>query len=75
MRDDSDDEPCISFLARNVQSAAKPAKDRVEEEKGARPFGPVWTTATEEWKSRPWSFTPRAKPAISFRGAADERKS
>ena len=29
--DDSDEKPCISFLAREVQPAAKPAKARVEE--------------------------------------------
>ena len=41
MRDDSNEKPCTSFLAREVQPAAKPAKARVEEEKGARPFDPV----------------------------------
>ena len=41
VRDDSNEKPCISFLAREVQPAAKPAKARVEEEKGAWPFGPV----------------------------------
>ena len=66
MRDDSDEKPCISFLAREVQPAAKLAKARVEEEKGARPFGPVSTAATEGWKTRPWPFTPRVElqPAI-----------
>ena len=43
----------------------KPAKARVEE-KGARPFGPVSTAATEGWRTRPWPFTPRAEQAISF---------
>ena len=62
MRDDSDEKPCISFLAREVQPAAKPAKARVEEEKGVRPFGPVQTAATEGWRTRPWPFTPRAEP-------------
>ena len=62
VRDDSDEKPCISFLAREVQPAAKPAKDRVEEAKGARPFGPVQTAATEGWRTRPWPFTPRAEP-------------
>ena len=47
MRDDSDEKPCISFLARGAQPAAKPAKALVEEEKRARPFGPVQTAATE----------------------------
>ena len=37
----TDEKLCISFLAREVQPAAKPAKARVEEEKGARLFGPV----------------------------------
>ena len=62
MRDDSDEKPCISFLAREVQPVAKSAKARVEEEKGARPYGPVQTAATEEWRTRPWPFTPRAEP-------------
>ena len=31
VRDDSDEKPCISFLAREVQPAAKPAKARVKE--------------------------------------------
>ena len=53
VRDDSDEKPCISFLAREVQPAAKPTKARVEEEKGARPFGPVRTAATEGWRTRP----------------------
>ena len=53
MRDDSDEKLCISFLAREVQSAAKPAKARVEEEKGVRPFGPVRTAATEGGRTRP----------------------
>ena len=49
MLDDSDEKPFISFLAREVQPAAKPAKARVEEEKGPRPFGPVQTAATGGW--------------------------
>ena len=53
VRDDSDEKPCISFLAREVQPATKPAKARVEEEKGARPFGPVQTASTEGWRTRP----------------------
>ena len=71
VRDDSDEKPCISFLAREVQPAAKPAKTRVEEEKETRPFGPVQIAATEGWRTRPWPFTPRAerqpvtKPAIA----------
>ena len=53
VRDDSDEKSCISFLAREVQPAAKPAKARVEEKKGARPFDSVSTAATEGWKIRP----------------------
>ena len=62
MQDDSDEKPCISFLAKEVQPAAKSAKARVEEEKGARPFDPVQTAATDGWRIRPWPFTPRAEP-------------
>ena len=62
MRDDSDEKPCISLLAREVQPAAKPTKARVEEEKGARPFGPVLTAATEGWRTHSWPYTPRAEP-------------
>ena len=62
MRDDSDEKPCISFLAREIQPAAKPAKARVEKEKGARAFGPVQTAVIEGWRTRPWPFTPRAEP-------------
>ena len=61
-RDDSDEKPCISFLARGVQPAAKPAKARVEEKKGARSFGPVQIAATEGWRTRLWPFPPRAEP-------------
>ena len=73
MRDDSDEKPCISFLVREVQSVVKPAKARVEEEKGARPLGPVQTTSTEGWRTRFWPFTPRAGPAISFGGPVAEK--
>ena len=45
-----------------LQSATKPVKARVEEERGTRPFGPVQTAATEGWRTHPWSFTPRAEP-------------
>ena len=44
--DDSDEKSCISISAREVYSATKPAKIRVEEEKGARPFCPAPTAAT-----------------------------
>ena len=60
--DDSDEKPCISFLARKDQSAANPAKARLEEGKGVWPFGPVQTATTEGWKTCPWPFTPRAEP-------------
>ena len=62
VRDDSDEKPCISFLAREVQPAAKLAKVRVEEEKVAQPFGPVSTAATEGWRTHPWPITPRDEP-------------
>ena len=61
VRDDSDEKPSISFLAREVQPAAKPTKARVEEEKGAWPFGPVRTAAAEGWRTCPWPFTPHAE--------------
>ena len=73
VRDVSDEKPCISLLAREVQPTAKPAKARVEEEKRARPFGSVQTAATEGWRTRPWPFTPRAEQATSFgRPVAEE---
>ena len=50
----------------------KPTKARVEE-KGARPFGPVSTAATEGGRNRPWPFTPRAEQAISFGGPVAEK--
>ena len=62
VRDESDEKLCIPFLAREVQPAAEPAKARVEEEKRARPFGPVQKAATEGWNTRPWPFIPRAEP-------------
>ena len=70
-RDDPDEKPCISFLAREVQPASKPSKAQVEE-KGARLFGPVSTVATEGWRTHPWPFTPRAEQAISFGGPVAE---
>ena len=53
VRDVYDEKLCISFTAREVQPATEPAKARVEEEKGARPFGPVSTATTAERKRRP----------------------
>ena len=55
-----------------LQSATKPAKARVKEEKGAQPFVPVSTAATEGWRTRPWPFTLRAEQAISFGGPVAE---
>ena len=49
----------------------KPVKARVKE-KGARPFGPVSTAATEGWRTRPWPFIPRAGQAISIGGPEAE---
>ena len=76
MKDDSDEKPCISFLAREVQLAAKPAKARVKEKMGARPFDSVSTAATEGWKIRPWPFTPRAElqPATKLAKARVEEE-
>ena len=62
VRDDSDEKPCISFSAREVQPATKSAKARVEEEEKTRPFGPVSTAAMKGWRSRLWPFTTRAEP-------------
>ena len=53
----------------------KPVKARVEEEKGARPFDPAPTAATEGWKTHPWPFIPRSEPAISSGGPVAEEKS
>ena len=75
MRDDSDEKPCISFSAREVQPATKPTKTQVEEDKGPQPFGPVPTAATEGWKTHPRPLIPRAEPDISFGGPAAEEKS
>ena len=71
MRNDSDEKPCIAFMAREVQLVTKPAKARVEE-KGARPSDLVSTAATGGWRTRPWPFTPRAEPIISFGGPVAE---
>ena len=40
VRDDSDETPCISFLAREVQPATKPAEAQVEEDKGGPTIRP-----------------------------------
>ena len=50
-------------------------KARAEEDKGARPFCTAPTTGTEGWGTRPWLFTPRAEPAISFGGPVAEETS
>ena len=47
VRDNYDETPCISFSARQIQPAAKPAKASVQEETCARPFDPVPTAATQ----------------------------
>ena len=75
VRDDPDEKPCISFSAREAQPATKTAKVRVEEEKGSQPSYPAPTAATEGWRTRPWPFTPRAEPTISFGGPVAEEKS
>ena len=75
MRDDSDDTPCISFLAREVQPEAKLVKAYMEEESGVQVFGPVRTGATGGGETHPWSFTPRAERAVSFGGSVAEAKS
>ena len=72
MRDDSGEKSCISFMAREVQPVVKPAKDRVEEKKKARPLDPARTAATEGWRTRPRPCTPRAEPAVSFGGPLAE---
>ena len=75
MGDDSDEKPCTSISAREVQPATEPTKAREEEEKGTRPFGLVSTAPTKGWQTRPWPFTPRAEQAISFGGPVAEEKS
>ena len=62
VRDDSNEKPCISFLAKEVQPATEPAKARVDKEKGARPLGPVRPAVPEVWGTRSWPFIPRAGP-------------
>ena len=52
----------------------KPAKARVEEGKGARPFDPAPTAATEGWRTRPWPFTSRAESTTCFGGTVAEKK-
>ena len=47
VRDNSNEEPCILFLAREVQPAAKPTQSSSGGGDGARPFGPVRTAATK----------------------------
>ena len=43
---DSDEKPCISVSAREVQPVTKSTKVRLEEEKGALSFGPLPTAVT-----------------------------
>ena len=73
--DDSDEKPCISISAREVQPATEPTKAREEEEKGTLPFGLASTAPTKGWQTRPWPFTPRAEQVISFGGPVAEEKS
>ena len=73
--DDSDEKPCISISAREVQPATEPTKAREEEEKGTRSFGLVSTAPMEGLRTRPWPFTPRAEQAISFGGPVAEERS
>ena len=75
MRDNSNEKPCISFSAREVQPEIKPAEARVQKEKGVRPFCPALKAAAKVWRTRPWPFTPRGEPAISFRGPVAEETS
>ena len=72
MRDDSDEKSCISFSAREVHPAIKPANARVEEEKGARSFGPVSIAVAKGWRTRLWPFTPRAEPQPATKPAKSE---
>ena len=74
MRDDFDEKPSIPFSAREVQPETKSAKAKVEGKKGPRSFGPALTATTQRRSARPWPFTPRAEPAISFGGPVGEEK-
>ena len=67
--------PLAIYSAFGPQPATKTAKARVEEEKGARPFDPVATAATEGWRTCPWPFTPRAEQVIFFEGPVAKEKS
>ena len=73
--DDSDEKPCISISAREVQPATEPTKAQEEEEKVTRPFDLVSSAPTKGWQTRPWPFTPRTEQAISFGGPVAEGKS
>ena len=75
MRDDYTEKPCISFSAREVQLATKPAEAQVEEDKGAWPFGPAPISATEGWSTHPPLSTPHAEPDVSFGGQVADRTS
>ena len=41
----------------------------MEEEKGAWPFGLVWTAATKGWRTLPWPFILRAEPQPASKSA------
>ena len=75
VRDDSDEKPRISFLAREVQPATMLIKVRVDEEKGALPFDSAPTAATEGRKNHSLPFTPRAEPVIAFGGPIPDKTS
>ena len=72
MRDDSEEKPCISYSAREVHPATKPAEARMDKNNGAWTFGPAPTAGTEEWRTRFWPFTPCAEPDVSFGGSVAE---
>ena len=55
--------------------SSPPKPDRVEEKTGFRSFGPAPTVVTEGLRTRPWPFTLRAEPAISFGGPVAKEKS
>ena len=64
-----------SFSVREVQPATKLSEAQVEEEEGVRLLVPDPAAITERWGTRPWSFTPRAEPAISLGEPVAEKTS
>ena len=73
MGDDSDEKPCISFSAREVQPATEPTKAR--EGEGGPVIRPSFDSSTKGWRTRPWPFTPRPEQAISFGEPVADKKS